>query len=235
MNMVSNPRRFLSLFATVCFAAVSWITPGVSVAADGARALSVVFIGNSITRHGPSPAVNWKGDWGMAASKAETDYASQVVRRLKEGGLAVKSTQAFNIAAFELNPKEVQPGGEPTAAGRAADLLVVELGDNVKSPADFAPAYARLLAQAKPAKGRLMCLSTWWQSAAVDAVIQPACARAGGVFVDIGDIHAKPGTNASTTQGLSDPGVLRHPGDAGMAEIATRIVAAWRAAAQGRH
>jgi hypothetical protein len=72
-----------------------------------------------------------------------------------------------------------------------------------------------------------LCLSTWWKSAAVDAVIKPACEQAGGVFVDIGDIHDKPGTGPKA-QGFTNPDVLRHPGDAGMAEIATRIYAAWR-------
>jgi hypothetical protein len=192
--------------------------------------LSVVALGNSITRHGPASSIKWMGDWGMAATSAQTDYVGHLVRLLSGDAQAPVRAQRFNLAALEAQPRDVRAGLEQLAAGRASQLLVVELGDNVgpKSLADFEPAYARLLASAKPDKGLLVCLSTWWQSAAVDAIIEPACRRAGGRFVDIGDIHRKPGRSGSGATGITDPGVLRHPGDAGMAEIAERIHQAWR-------
>ena len=195
-----------------------------------AEPLSVVALGNSITRHGPAPAVRWTGDWGMAASSLQTDYVGQLARLLNERAQVQASAQRFNIAAMESKPGQARPGAEMLSAARASDLLVVELGDNVKASglADFEPAYARLLAQSRPEKGLLVCLSTWWGSAATDALIEPACQRAGGVFVRIGDIHRQPGKTGARGQGLSDPGVLSHPGDAGMADIAARIFDAWQ-------
>ena len=114
-------------------------------------------------------------------------------------------------------------------AARHSQLVVVQLGDNVKPQgvSDFEPAYVRLLADAKPEQGMLICLSTWYRKQTVDVITERACKYAGGTYLQIGDIHNKPGNDA-TNQGFSDAGVRSHPGDAGMAEIARRIVAAWR-------
>ena len=37
-------------------------------------AARVLFLGNSITLHGPAPAIGWTGNWGMAASAERLDY-----------------------------------------------------------------------------------------------------------------------------------------------------------------
>ena len=35
----------------------------------------VLFVGNSITLHGPRPQIGWTNNWGMAASARDKDYA----------------------------------------------------------------------------------------------------------------------------------------------------------------
>ena len=34
----------------------------------------VLFLGNSITKHGPKADIDWSGNWGMAASAEAKDY-----------------------------------------------------------------------------------------------------------------------------------------------------------------
>jgi alpha-galactosidase len=186
--------------------------------------LSVVFIGNSITRHGPAPAIGWTGNWGMAASEMSKDYVWQTVKQLP-----IKSVQTFTIVDLEKKPKTMRLPEKMLASARKSQLVVVQLGDNVgaNALADFNRAYSRLLADAKPEKGVLICLSTWYRSTAVDAVTENACKHAGGSYIQIGDIPRKPNHDASA-QKISNAGVRSHPGDIGMAEIAKRIVALWK-------
>lgn len=42
---------------------------------EARRGLRVLFVGNSITRHGPKPEAGWHNDWGMAATAREKDIA----------------------------------------------------------------------------------------------------------------------------------------------------------------
>ena len=44
----------------------------------------VLFVGNSITRHGIAENIGWTRDCGMAASSIENDYVHIVVRELEK-------------------------------------------------------------------------------------------------------------------------------------------------------
>ena len=179
--------------------------------------------------------MGWLGDWGMAASSSQSDYVGRLAQLLRDGQREATVVQRHTHVALERSPKEASATPEVLAAAQSSDLLVMEHGDNVSpsAVADFGRAYGQLLAQARPRTGRLICVSTWWQSAAVDALIKAACLRARGTFVDIGDIHRRAGMTASGATHWSDPGVQGHPGDAGMAEIAARVFAAWRESSHG--
>jgi hypothetical protein len=193
-------------------------TPQPTPPIAGAQFSDLLVIGNSITKIGPSADFAWTGDWGMAASSADRDFAHLTAAAMH-----------LPLTALNFSPLEKDPPGNvwqipsyvQTATARTA--VVVELGDNVVAggASVFAPAYGALLDSLHVAK--LVCVSTWWRDDAKDAVIQQACQAHGGSYVFIGDIYPQ---RADDIGRYADVNVDRHPHDWSMQVIATRVTAA---------
>ncbi|MEJ6024291.1 hypothetical protein [Ramlibacter sp. PS4R-6] len=178
----------------------------------------LLVIGNSITKIGPNAMVGWTGDWGMAASSADKDFA-----HLTAAALHLPLT-ALNFSPLEKNPADNVwqiPSYVQAATPRTA--VVVELGDNVPlaSVPAFGAAYGLLLDALHVAK--LACVSTWWKEESRDAVIEQACKAHGGKYVYIGDIYPQ---RADDIGRYADVDVDRHPHDWSMRVIAERVTAA---------
>lgn len=185
-----------------------------------AQFTNLLVIGNSITRIPPSPALGWTGNWGMAASSPDNDFA-----HLTAATLNLPLT-ALNFSELEKAPMANTwqiPSYAQTANAQTA--AVVELGDNVSlsSVSEFGAAYGTLLDALHVAK--LACVSTWWREDAKDAVIENACKAHGGKYVFIGDIYPQ---RADDVGRYADRDVDAHPHDWSMQVIATRVVAALR-------
>ena len=58
--MVSSVVRKLAVAACAAMVALG-------AAADAQAPLKVLYLGHSMTRHGPSQKIGWTNDWGMAA------------------------------------------------------------------------------------------------------------------------------------------------------------------------
>jgi hypothetical protein len=197
--------------------------------AHAAEPISIVAMGNSITRHGPAPALRWQGDWGMAASSVSTDYVGQVGERVRQHSGVRPTLSRISVATLEREPEGNNVPRAVLETAQFGQLVIVALGDNVQPPSlqAFGRAYGSLVRGSRPKHGVLFCLSTWWGSVATDEVMQAGCAAAGGVFVPIGDLRRRGDTHGIPFAGISDPGVLAHPNDNAMAAIAERIFAAW--------
>lgn len=200
-------------------------------------ARDILFLGNSITHHGPDASIQWSGDWGMAASRADLDFVNQtagLMQRATDAAISwrVLSSNPVEQEFFELSPARVVDLVAGT--GRPA-IIVVQIGDNVDltgdrhSSAQFGRQYAVLLAGLRQRFGtaaRLACISKWWPSPPIDGEIRAACAGAGGSYVDISDVYPEPWSNASSERPIAVAGVGAHPGDRAMREIAARLAAA---------
>jgi hypothetical protein len=206
--------------------------------------LDVVMLGNSLTRHGPLDDTNWQVTRGMAASADDKDYVHQVVTQLAEVGVTA-NPYVDNLFALEQDPAQYQPPAELIALAQNADLLVIQVGDNVHSPhiEDFVAAFPQFLAKVKPLNGQLQCLGRWWETLSappaelVEATIKDSCEAAGGQYIKLFDLKSRL-AHTPINSPVGDPywnrsDINNHPSDTGMAAIASRIVSAWRTAVDG--
>lgn len=207
----------------------------------GVQTDRVLFLGNSITRHGPSPKIGWNDDWGMAASALENDYVHLVMRGLD--GLAGEKSEVkvANIADFERNSAAYDVDVRLKAEfGFKPTLVIVAIGENVpalrtdEDKARFKAGLGALLAAAKGsgAAPSVVVRSCFWADPAKDEILRQACTEAGGTFVDIGALGKDESNYARAERKFEHAGVAAHPGDKGMKAIAEAILHALRAEAK---
>lgn len=209
------------------------ILPGISFGQE-TKAERVLFVGNSITLHGPAPKIGWTGNWGMAASAVEKDYVHLVVESLTKLRGHKPEFLVTNVADFERKYDGFDLATKlKDQVAFKADTVVVAIGENVpalksdEAKAKFKESVVKLLALLKgEGKTALYVRSCFWADAAKDVVLKEACTTAGGVFVDISTLAKDEANYARSERKIEHEGVARHPGDRGMKAIADAILAA---------
>lgn len=197
-------------------------------------ASKVLFLGNSITLHGPAPSIGWTGNWGMAASAEDKDYVHLVTADITKATGAKPKTIVRNIADFERGHDKFDIAGEYKAElAFQADLIIVAIGENVpdlstdEAKAKYATAFANLLTELKRSGNPVIFVrSSFWANAAKDDIMRKASADAGVTFIDISKLGGDPSNSASSERKIDHAGVAAHPGDKGMRAIANEIFAA---------
>jgi Tol biopolymer transport system component/lysophospholipase L1-like esterase len=198
------------------------------------RAARVLFLGNSITLHAPSPGIGWTGNWGMAASVEEKDYVHLLTADISKASGAQPKAMVRNLADFERGYETFDfPTGLKAELAFAADIVVVALGENVPEPTTdvartkFAAAFARLIAALKQhGHPAIFVRSSFWPDATKDDIMRQASADAGVTFVDIAALGRDESNAARSERKIEHVGVAGHPGDKGMQAIANAIFAA---------
>lgn len=196
----------------------------------------ILFLGNSITLHGPNKKIGWEGNWGMAASSEDRDYVHLVARALAEQDGRLPEILVKNVAAFERNWASYDAAAElKDAVAFDADLIVVAVGENVpalasdEAGAQFAASLVRFLnGITKERKPLTIVRSCFWPNAAKDEALRSACQAVGGRFLDIGALGKDDANRARSERQFEHEGVANHPGDRGMQAIAGAIVDAVR-------
>ncbi len=206
--------------------------------AQAVEVQKILFLGNSITLHGPSKKVDWSGNWGMAASAQEKDYVHLVTQALTKKEGAAPETLVKNIAAFERGYATYDAAAQlKDAAAFGADLIVVAIGENVPAltnaacQAEFAEKTVALLKGIKgDTKPLIVVRSCFWASGPKDEALKRASQEIGGVFLDIGALGKDEKNFARSERKFQNAGVGNHPGDKGMQAIADAIIGAVRQA-----
>ena len=92
----------------------------------------ILFVGNSLTSHGPKADIDWHGNWGMAATSLDKDYVHVVTKALATKQGATPVIMVKNVADFERNHVGYDIAGKfADAAGFKADLVILWIGENV--------------------------------------------------------------------------------------------------------
>lgn len=201
------------------------------------RVGKILFLGNSITLHGPAPKIGWTGNWGMAATARDKDYVHQLLERISKATGQTPKAMIRNIADFERRPNDFNIRDVlKEELAFEADVIILAIGENAPSPAteearqQFAAALKELLANLQQhGKPTLFVRSQFWPDATKDGLLKEACQNAGGIFVDISRLGADPSNAARSERQIEHAGVAGHPGDKGMAAIADQL---WQAIKQ---
>ncbi|MFI4851125.1 MAG: SGNH/GDSL hydrolase family protein [Gimesia chilikensis] len=194
----------------------------------------ILFLGNSITLHGPAPKIGWKGNWGMAASGPEKDYVHLVTKALTKSPSQKPQTMVKNIATFERNYADYNLKEHlQDAFSFKPDLVILAIGENVpqlKSDVEqtrFKSSVDELLKLVQSeSQPTIIVRSSFWSNPAKDTALKAACAQAGGTFVDISKLGKNEANYARAERKFEHAGVAAHPGDQGMQAIADAIVKA---------
>ncbi len=192
----------------------------------------VLVYGNSIALHGPSAAIGWTNNWGMAASARERDFAHLVVAGLEKKLGRKADLRIRNLAALERNfTTNIATVAEIKAdAAWSPDYVVIAIGENSPSVnAGNEAAYRKFLADiARPfaalkTKPKVVLRSPFWTNAAKAKCTKEAAEEVGVIYVDAGHLGTKAENKAI---GLFwHTGVANHPGDLGMKRLADLILA----------
>ena len=212
---------------------VTLISTGLAVAVES-NGKRILFVGNSITRHGPMKKIGWAGNWGMAASAAEKDYVHLVVDALTKSQGRKPEFRTANGGEFELDFDGYDPAVKlKEQIAFKADTVIVAIGENVpklntkEEREKFRESTVALLKHLKQdGRSELYVRSCFWPDATKDTLLKEACAAAGGVFVDISDLAKDESNYARSERKFTHKGVAAHPGDKGMRAIADAIIAA---------
>jgi hypothetical protein len=162
----------------------------------------------------------------MAATRIENDFAHLLHQKLCR---YQPSPKPELIVHRLYDPEMLIPAELKKAVDQTADVIVVELGDNLqpeKVDVKKVPeGYANLLKvlKEKNPDAIIVSTSTWGANAGIDAIMRKACKDQSITFIDIGDLIRDPKNSAGSEGYFKHPGVAWHPGNRGMKMIADRL------------
>ena len=186
----------------------------------------VLFVGNSITLHGPRPQIGWTNNWGMAASARDRDYVHLLQKKIvsvqPDAQCCLLQVAGTVERAFHL-PDWACEKHFAWAREFKPDVIVLFFGANVPQAYDagklptarsFGDAVDALRTYLDPEGKALVLVSQgFYKRPRLDAEKEAVAKRHGDVFVRMEDLWDMKEAH----------GRYNHPGDLGMQLIADRF------------
>lgn len=181
--------------------------------------MKILFLGNSITRHGQKTEIGWDGDYGMAASRPENDYVHVLCKMLEKKGKHI-ICKAENISAFEVTPGEETVEKIRALRNINADIVIIRIGENVddKNAAAFGKHFPSLIGCFD--NSAVFVVSSFWKKPEIEKVTEEAVKKCGVDFVSLKSIQSE---EYEAIGEFEHGGVAAHPSDKGMRAIAELI------------
>ncbi len=190
-------------------------------------AKKILIFGNSLALHSPAPDIGWTGDWGMAASRPENDFAHVLAALLaKEYGDIDCAVSQGAEWERHISDEGYLAANYADAAAFSPDIAFIRIGENV--PAEemekrpLKDAFIQLINFLTPRPGsRAVVSDMFWKHPAKDTPAREAADETGSAFAVISDLGLFD-ENKAIGQ-FEHQGVASHPSDAGMRRIAERL------------
>lgn len=188
----------------------------------------VLIIGNSILINQPIPSQGWAGNWGMAASAADRDFASLLHQHLKTLHNTVE-IKRLNAAVFENQFWRFDLAAWQEFRSYQPDLIILRIGDNVEDQRAAVEGFRTYLRDmiyyflgTPPHQARLLCTSSFYTKEVVNFEMMKALdPPVAATWVPIMHLQRLPGMTAIGL--FQDPEIAAHPSDLGMRAIADSI------------
>lgn len=183
--------------------------------------LKILFVGNSITKHGPKADIGWFGDWGMAATNLENDYVHKTMSKICEvrpgSGFAMLQVAGYEREFYTLHPSVIYGA----ARDYRPDVVIMFFGANVSKeydqtenpPRTFGEAYEELRNWIDSGETLFIHSQGFYIRPVLDKEKETVAEKYGDIFVNIEDLRNREDTH----------GRFNHPSDLGMELIAERF------------
>lgn len=237
-NNVFAPLSFRIALAFACLFACNGFAQALSM--GNMPANSILYLGNSITLHGPYVGWALNGDWGMAASAPEKDYVHLVTSSIeaRTGGHLTLTPEANDVPAwspgnplppignanivniadlFERNYATWDNSRFQQQIAAKPDIVVLQFGENMVAGdmGKFKLALETLCMGLKNSSNPNIFMTSFilGSNSTVDAIKQQVCAEdpSHRVFMNLQGL------------GVDLSGAAGHPNDAGMKTIADAL------------
>ena len=198
----------------------------------------VLFLGNSITHHEPASRIPgadpfWEGDWGMCASRKDSDYVRRIEARLLSYNPKT-TVEEKNIAEYERNFK-CNLDSLIGSLCKGKDLIVLKIGENVVDNEGYYSAFKRLTEYCLQYTDNVIVAGAYWKAAKKEEAMVRVAREKNLKYVPLywifelykDEVMFNVGDTIYDTKGKPYPiktdFIITHPNDEGMRMIADEI------------